>query len=182
MMVACAILCFASARGASPAAEFDAAAKAGKPLTAEAAYRAVLRDGEKVAPIIHFRAAMLAEASGQPTLVRDRLNLFVRQEQGWTPEVERALWTLTASGDDIEQFRRLSTKVPADSSLWRTGYNMLTRFRQANRHQQVIQMTDALIAVFKEKSRRNAAFDRLWDSWASNRNAYPVKDLHDFLR
>ena len=182
MMVACAILCFASARGASPAAEFDAAAKAGKPLTAEAAYRAVLRDGEKVAPIIHFRAAMLAEASGQPTLVRDRLNLFVRQEQGWTPEVERALWTLTASGDDIEQFRRLSTKVPADSSLWRTGYNMLSRFRQANRHQQVIQMTDALIAVFKEKSRREAAFERLWDSWASNRNSYPVADLHAFLK
>ena len=114
--------------------EFDAAYRSGKPLSAEAAYLKLVKENAKVAPIVHYRAAEVARWRCQGLQVRDRLSLFLRQEKGWSPEVENALWRLVATGDNIDHFRRLASKVPAtDAFLRADGLAMFQRFVDARR-------------------------------------------------
>ena len=87
---------------ADPEQDFDAAVKAGKPLSAETAYLKLVKSGAKTSPIRHYQAADVAAQLGKQTLVKDRMMLFVREEKKWTPEVEQTLWRLVRMYADVE--------------------------------------------------------------------------------
>ena len=164
--------------------EFDAAYRSGKPLSAEAAYLKLVKENAKVAPIVHYRAAEVARWRCQGLQVRDRLSLFLRQEKGWSPEVENALWRLVATGDNIDHFRRLASKVPAtDAFLRADGLAMFQRFVDARRFLQAFQMGAALIDTFgKDEKLVNFVFDRLnWLCDVSRKATFPVDEIKAFL-
>ena len=157
--------------------DFAAAFKAGKPLSAEAAYRKLTKDNAKVAPIVHYQAAQVAEWSGQWTPRRDRLNLYVRSEKNWTPEVEQALWTLTASGDDIAQYQRLTENVKPSSALWANGTRMLKAYFDARRYRQGVQLAEVLLQHFTETEQVRYVFDSLLNCARWSNGTFPVREL-----
>ena len=57
---------------ASPEQDFEAAVKAGQPLSAEAAYVKLVKAGKAVSPRIHLQAAEVARALGKGTAYDDR--------------------------------------------------------------------------------------------------------------
>ena len=140
---------------AGPEQDFDAAYKAGQPLTAEAAYRKIVQDGAKVNPIVHYRAAIIADTLGKTTMRDDRMQLFVRLEKGWTPEVEQVLWRLCVTSSDPELFHRLAQKVPASPELWSVGRGMESRLYDQRRPAELFKVADILMAKFIDADKRN---------------------------
>ena len=112
------------------AQDFEAAVKAGKPLSAEAAYVKLVKAGKAVSPRIHLQAAEVARALGKGTAYDDRTLLYLRLEKGWNADVERALWRLCSSGSDVDLFARLNGNTKADRALWSVGRDMLGASRR----------------------------------------------------
>ena len=173
---ACAFVLFAG-----PEQDFDAAVKAGKPLTAEAAYLKLVKSGAKVAPIRHYQAAQVADQLGKQTLQKDRLMLFARLEKGWKPEVEQTLWRLVRMYADVEYYERLSANLPASRVLWRAGYDMLVQRHQANRPAEVLRLADILLSKFREADRQGSVLNILAQSTQATGANYPERDLVDML-
>ena len=173
---ACAFVLFAG-----PEQDFDAAVKAGKPLTAEAAYLKLVKSGAKVAPIRHYQAAQVADQLGKQTLQKDRLMLFARLEKGWKPEVEQTLWRLVRMYADVEYYERLSANLPASRVLWRAGYDMLVHRHQANRPAEVLRLADILLSKFREADRQGSVLNILAQSTQATGSNYPERDLVDML-
>ena len=84
------------------------------------------------------------------TLRNDRLALNVRSEKGWTPQVEKALWRLVASGTDVDFYTRLSGNTKPTRALWLAGYGMLCRLCDQNRPNEVVRLMGVLMAKFED--------------------------------
>ena len=162
---------------AGPEQDFDAAIKAGKPLSAEAAYLKLMKDGAKVSPVRHLLAARVAEQIGKDTARDDRTLLYLRLEKGWSAPVEQALWRLCRKGADVDLFARLSANVKADQALWTVGRDMLNRLRDANRPAEVLKLAGILFGRFKEPSRCNYLLGVLYENGRNCAPNYPRADL-----
>ena len=161
--------------------DFDAAVKAGKPLSAEAVYLKLVKEGKAVSPIRHYQAAQVAEQLGKQTLQKDRLMLFARLEKGWKPEVEQTLWRLVRMYADTEYYERLSANLPASRALWRAGYDMLAQRNQANRPSEVLRLADILLSKFPEAARQDQVLKILVQSTQAMGANYPERDLVEML-
>ena len=179
--VFCGVLVCAMSAWAGPEQDFDAAVKAGRPLSAESAYRALVKSGAKTSPLRHYLAADIAEQCGKMTLRNDRLALYVRSEKGWTPQVEKALWRLVASGTDVDFYTRLSGNTKPTRALWLAGYGMLCRLCDQNRPNEVVRLMGVLMAKFEDKERRARVLYRVWENARGGNNQYPREELKRIL-
>ena len=81
--VFCGVLVCAMSAWAGPEQDFDAAVKAGRPLSAESAYRALVKSGAKTSPLRHYLAADIAEGPTRENIeeiARDELGLVTPNE------------------------------------------------------------------------------------------------------
>ena len=161
--------------------DFEAAVKAGKPLSAEAAYVKLVKAGKTVSPSIHLQAAEVARALGKGTARDDRTLLYLRLEKGWNASVEQALWRLCSSGSDVDLFARLNGNSKADRALWSVGRDMLGRLAAANRPQELLKLADLLMAKFPQKDRLNSVLGVLYENARNCGPNYPKTDLAQML-
>lgn len=159
------------------AQDFEAAVKAGKPLSAEAAYVKLVKAGKAVSPRIHLQAAEVARALGKGTAYDDRTLLYLRLEKGWNADVERALWRLCSSGSDVDLFARLNGNTKADRALWSVGRDMLGRLAAANRPQELLKLADLMMSKFPQKNHLNSILNVLYDNCRNCGPNYPKAEL-----
>ena len=162
---------------ASPEQDFEAAVKAGQPLSAEAAYVKLVKAGKAVSPRIHLQAAEVARALGKGTAYDDRTLLYLRLEKGWNADVEQALWRLCSAGSDVDLFARLNANSKADRALWSVGRDMLGRLAAANRPQELLKLADLLMSKFPQKDRLNSILGVLHDNSRNCGPNYPKAEL-----
>lgn len=162
--------------------DFDAAIKAGKPLTAEAIYLKLVKAGSQTAPIRHYQAAEVADQLGKATMRKDRLMLYLRLEKGWKSEVEQALWYLACTGTEIEYYERLVKNVKPSQTLWKVGESMLNQLDSANRPAEVLRLADILLTAFAEDYQRFRVMEILEKSANRRSNVnYPDRELVEVL-
>ena len=164
---------------ASAELNFDEAYKAGKPLSAEAAYNKDMKAGVDVPVLRHYQAAEVAAQIGKPTLQRDRLMLFLRTETKWNEQVESALWTLMLNGTDVELFGRLAKNVEPSRILWQAGIDMLNRLKAAKRNLEVIALADIMFGKFKEDWQINETLRLVYEN--AEQPTYPTKELVEMI-
>ena len=179
-VIAITVLC-ASALFAGAEQDFDAAVKAGKPLSAESAYLKLVKSGEKPDPIRHFQAAMVADQLGKTTMLKDRLMLFVRVAKEGTPEIENALWRLVFMGAGFEYYEMLAAKQKPTETLWKAGYSLLTQLDSANRPGEVLRLADVLMAKFDDSAKRAMVLDVIYQGSQRMEKGYPEAELCNLL-
>ena len=163
---------------ADAASDFDAAVKAGKPLSAEAAYRKLMKAGGTAQAMRHLAAAEVAEQLGKPTLANDRRMLYVRLEKAWKPEVEQILWSACSTGTDVELFSRLAGNSQPTDLLWSVGRGMFGRIYDQNRPNELIKLADALLAKFPNNEKRaNDLLQRIYENARNCGPTYPKDEL-----
>lgn len=140
----------------SPEAAFDAAYKAGNPLTAERAFLALTRKNPNTSAIRYWQAAEVARQNMQPTIRRARLARYLALEKRWTPEAEQAAWELCVSAADAREFARLAKNVPASPLLYRAGSGLLERLRREKRSADFISVAFTMLGKFPNRDDRLA--------------------------
>jgi len=166
---------------AGPEQAFVEAMKAGKPLTAESEYMKLSRENAQVPAIIHYQAAGLAEALGKTTLRKDRLMIFLKQEKGFSPEVERALWYLAKSGAGVEYYERLAANVKPSETLRRVGSDLLNQLSGATRPTEAIRLADVLLAKFPDQGMADSIMYLLYDLTNRAGGNTPEKALAEMM-
>jgi hypothetical protein len=140
----------------SPEAAFDAAYKAGNPLTAERAFLELIRKNPNTSAIRYWQAAEVARQNMQPTIRRARLARYLALEKRWTPEAEQAAWELCVSAADAREFARLAKNVPATPLLYRAGSGLLERLRREKRSADFISVAFTMLGKFSNRDDRLA--------------------------
>ena len=170
--------------------DFVAAVKAGEPLNAEQAFKALVAERPNVSPLLYYHAAEVARQMGNGTLRRDRLAHYVRAEKQWNATVERAAWWLCRHGGTSEQYARLVGSVPASRELFDVGYTLLRSALQAKRVPEMLALGETMLAKFPERRREvYVAVLRLF--WEASHPLvtttvqrllmqYPCKDMGDW--
>ena len=165
-----------------PEQDFDAAVKAGLPLSAEAAYRKLTASGKPTSAARHLQAARMAWICGKTSVCNDRLALFLRTEKGWSADVETALWGLCATGSDVDLFKRLATGVKPSTRLWVVGSGLMDRLAAQNRPKELIRLADVLLGRFSLPKRRERVLHTLYENARSaSMDAYPKQELVDLV-
>ena len=165
-----------AAAWAGPLQDFEAAVKAGHPLSAEAAYREVAKDAG-ANPIVHYQAAEVAAQLGKNALRDDRWALYVRKEKKWTKEVEGVLWRMCSTGSDVDLFRRLAENVKPTRELWDAGRDMLKRLREHGRANEVLRLAEILLPRFADDGCREEVLSQIYESACRCGPEYPRADL-----
>lgn len=166
---------------AGPEQDFEAAVKAGKPLSAEAAYRELTRENRQVRPILHYQAAAVAEALGKASARNDRWTLYARLEKSWTKEVEFVHWRLCSSGVDVDMFTRLAGNVKPSQSLWDLGVDMFWRLWDQRRRNEILRLSGVMLGKFQEPRRHAWLTKNLCDRISDCGPDFPRKELHDLI-
>ena len=176
LAAACSFVLFAG-----PEQDFDAAVKAGKPLTAEVAYKKLVQANAKVAPIVHYRAASIAGYLGKPTQRRDRLMVYLRTEKGWPAEKRAAAWELSRLTLDAEPYLALLKGEQPSPQLREEGVRLVGAFRQAKRPAEVLKVADGYLEKFKDAAdRKRVILPLLEMSWEGQPN-YTVQQAAAYL-
>ena len=166
---------------AGPEQDFDAAIKAGKPLSAEVAYKKLVQANAKVAPIVHYRAASIAGYLGKPTQRRDRLMVYLRTEKGWPAEKRAAAWELSRLTLDAEPYLALLKGEQPSPQLREEGVRLVGAFRQAKRPAEVLKVADGYLEKFKDAAdRKRVILPLLEMSWEGQPN-YTVQQAAAYL-
>ena len=151
---------------AGPEQDFDAAIKAGKPLSAEVAYKKLVQANAKVAPIVHYRAAAIAGYLGKSTQRRDRLMVYLRTEKGWSAEKRAAAWEISRLTLDAEAYLALLANEPASPQLREEGVRLVEEFRRVKRPAEVVKIADRYLEKFKDNAdRKRVILPLLSMSW-----------------
>ena len=133
---------------------FDAAVKAGRPYTAERRYNAMLEKGDKLSADVLYRAAIIAGEIGKPTVRRDRLIFFLKNDTGWNDNVESALAFICRDGGDAAYYARYMEKVQATPAAFQLGMDMLVQMRNSKRTTDYIEQVGTLLAKFPREDQR----------------------------
>ena len=139
--------------------EFDEAVAAGHPLAAERAWKELMSVKPQTDTIRYFRAAEVAREMGKDAFYRDRLANFVRQEKGWSPEVEQAVRYLCRVEPSADWYIRLAKNVKPDAELLRIGNRTMWQLRNKGRWEEVFRIADLMLGMFTTKEQRT---DILW--------------------
>ena len=166
---------------AGPEQDFEAAFKAGKPLSADAAYRELAKANGNVRPILHYQAAIVADELGNESARNDRWLLYVRREKNWTKEVEYVLWRLCSTGVDVELYARLAGNARPSDALWTVGCDMFWRLREQRRHNEMLRVCGVLLGKFQEPWRRAYAVKILSDQIGNCGPDFPRAELRDMI-
>ncbi len=133
---------------------FEAAMAAGRPYTAERRINALLEKGGGLPPNIAFQAAEVAGQLNKNSLRRERLHYFLRHENGWNEQVERALLYLCRDGGDADLFARYIASVPASEANFELGLQMLQQMREAKQVPEYVKQLNSLFAKFSAAPHR----------------------------
>ena len=166
---------------AGPEQDFEAAFKAGKPLSADAAYRELAKANGRVRPIVHYQAAIVADELGNESARNDRWTLYVRREQSWTKEVEFVLWRLCSTGVDVELYARLAGNAKPSDALWTVGENMFWRLWDQRRRNEMLRLCGVMLGKFQDPGRRATALGWLADRIGDCGPDFPRKELRDMV-
>jgi len=153
---------FAAPTGGASEAEkaFDEAYAAGKPMTAERAFRQLIEANPQTAPIRYYRAAEVARDCLQTTLRADRLAHYLRVEKNWTPEARLAAWELVRKGSDIEPLVRLVKEEGAKPAVFKAVLAMADRFRNDKRPAELLKVVELGLAKFRSDDEREQLLSR----------------------
>ncbi len=129
---------------------FNAAVKLGRPYTAERRYNDLVNKGDKIPSDVLFKAAIVSGEIGKSNIRRDRLIYFLRNENGFNDNVEKALVLLCRDGGDGEHYTRLMKYASKSEAYFELGLSMLTQMYNARRDADYAAIVETLVTCFPD--------------------------------
>lgn len=144
-------------------AEFSAAFKSNRPLSAESAFKKLSEAGAKLPAEMYYQAAEVARQIGRETVMNDRLARCVREDKSWNNRTEEALQRLLPATGRSEDYIRLVKNLKPDAENFMLGRAMLERFKKQSNAGEFTQVAEFMLEQFKEEwQRREVLYRFCW--------------------
>ncbi len=161
--------------------EFRDAVKAGRPLTAERAFKRLVETKPNVAAADYLAAAEVARQNRQPALRKDRLAQYLRTEKGWNADVEAASWELCLQNDDVDAYLRLLMNLQPDERLFGLGRTLLDKCSSAVRPNELLRLADRMFLRFADEKSRVTVVNYAVVLVSKDLGAFPRGEVLTFL-
>ncbi|MCC5843082.1 MAG: outer membrane protein assembly factor BamD [Verrucomicrobia bacterium] len=143
---------------------YTAARRDGRVFTAERRVRELIRrEGERT-PRWIYEGALVARDMGYTARYFDRLMFFARQQDEKTPELERALRTLSHRSVFPDAFRMYRELYGAEQARFDIGAEMLGRIRETGQVIPYLELADSLMGMAESPRESNLVIQEVFDA------------------